>query len=120
MSGKRTLGCTIEQAAFAVSRGFLTHIAFNDPLECWKWEGACYTNRNGHRYGRVRISNDQYGSHSRNAHVIGFVLGNRIEVPAGMEIDHTCQNTLCVNWMNHLDLVTPSENMRRAWSRVRV
>ncbi len=33
-------------------------------------------------------------------------------IPAGLQIDHLCRNTLCVN-PAHLEVVTPHENMRR-------
>lgn len=34
-------------------------------------------------------------------------------IPEGMEIDHTCRNTLCVN-VEHLEPVTHAVNMERA------
>jgi hypothetical protein len=34
-------------------------------------------------------------------------------IPAGMELDHLCRNRSCVN-VDHLELVTHAENMRRA------
>jgi len=37
-------------------------------------------------------------------------------IPDGMVVDHVCNVRNCVNIM-HLELVTPSENVRRAWER---
>jgi hypothetical protein len=37
-------------------------------------------------------------------------------VPAGMQLDHTCENTLCVS-PHHLEPVTNDENQRRKWAR---
>lgn len=34
-------------------------------------------------------------------------------IPDGMELDHLCRNTICVN-VKHLEVVTPGENKRRA------
>lgn len=34
------------------------------------------------------------------------------EIPEGLEIDHLCHNTICVN-PAHLEAVTHSENLRR-------
>ena len=38
-------------------------------------------------------------------------------IPEGMQIDHVCTNTWCVN-PSHLDLVTCAENMRRRSMRM--
>lgn len=36
-------------------------------------------------------------------------------IPKGMQIDHLCQNKICCN-PEHLELVTPKENTRRAFT----
>lgn len=38
-------------------------------------------------------------------------------IPDGLQVDHTCRNSLCVN-PTHLEAVTPEENMRRARLKV--
>lgn len=69
--------------------------------DCWIWTAAT----NG-RYGVIG------GRRSRfYAHRLSVLLDGR-EIPEGMQIDHLCRNTLCVN-PKHLDVVTPKENWRR-------
>lgn len=72
---------------------------------CWLWNagtnqryGTVWFRRNGQRRGFV-------------AHVVAYEL-LRGPVPAGLELDHTCRNTLCVN-PDHLEPVTHLENVRR-------
>jgi hypothetical protein len=69
---------------------------------CWIWSGN--VDRPG--YGRLSV-------HGRVtlAHRFGFELW-RGTIPVGLEIDHLCRNTRCVNpW--HLDPVTPRINRLR-------
>ena len=73
---------------------------------CWEWIAA--KTRAG--YGKLGI-----GGHDG-----GWGFAHRISyeifvgpISAGMEIDHKCRNTSCVN-PAHLEEVTPQENKRRA------
>lgn len=65
---------------------------------CWLWMGAF--NEKG--YGRFR---------EVMAHRAALALVGR-QIPAGMEVDHTCRVRCCVN-PQHLDIVTHAENLRR-------
>ena len=68
---------------------------------CWPWEGR--TNPTGYGVwssGRLR--------RPLLAHRVAYVFG-RDDIPAGLTVDHLCQNKRCVN-PDHLQLVTSSEN----------
>lgn len=70
---------------------------------CWFWVGS--TNGNG--YGEIRINNQKVYAHRWSYE---FYTGRQI--PEGYQIDHLCRNASCVN-PDHLEAVTPSENVRR-------
>jgi len=80
-------------------------MAFND---CWYWLGSKKQTKK-FVYGTFWD-----GKRNRNAHIvmyeseIGFV-------PEGMELDHLCRNTLCVN-PEHLEPVTHRINVLRGKS----
>lgn len=87
------------------------------PDGCWYWEGYC----NDSGYGIVTREGKRIRAHRlAYADVYG-------EIPAGMELDHTCHNgsgcnannscthRRCVN-PNHLEPVTHKENVRRGES----
>lgn len=70
---------------------------------CWLWAGA--TDGSG-RYGAI-----QAGGRVARAHRVTYEL-LRGGVPDGLELDHLCRVTLCVNpW--HLEPVTHHENVLR-------
>lgn len=70
---------------------------------CWQWH-AC---RDALGYGRVWD-----GANTRLAHrvVYELLVG---PVPVGLEIDHLCRNTSCVN-PEHLEAVTHRTNIQRS------
>lgn len=79
---------------------------------CWEWR--LYRARAGHNrggyYGRTSRQGEQrpIGAHQLAYEVL---IGS---VPEGLEIDHTCRNTLCCN-PEHLEAVTASVNNQRKW-----
>lgn len=75
------------------------------PTACWLWVRCT---RDG--YGRADI-----GGHSYQAHRVSYEAF-RSEIPAGLEIDHLCCVTNCVN-PDHLEPVTGAENLRRKHER---
>lgn len=65
--------------------------------------------RNSKGYGELPSRNS---GRSRFAHRVAYelLIG---PIPDGLQIDHLCRNTSCVN-VDHLEPVTPAENKRRA------
>lgn len=68
---------------------------------CWLWTAGT---RKG--YGAFRV-----GGRQRPAHVVAYELEVG-PVPAGLMLDHTCRQTLCVR-PSHLEPVTNRENLLR-------
>lgn len=68
---------------------------------CWEWTGSTLKGRL--HYGWVT----RYG-YEQTAHRLSYKLHHG-EIPVGMEVDHRCHNTICVN-PSHLRLATPSQN----------
>lgn len=75
---------------------------------CWLWTGK--TDRGG--YGRFKVLGRLV-----NAHRWAWE-SERGPIPEGMEIDHVCRTHGCVN-PDHMEVVTPSINKARRWSRAR-
>ncbi|HET98764.1 hypothetical protein LCGC14_2132030 [marine sediment metagenome] len=75
-----------------------------DPVSgCWVWNGA-KCGRKG--YGSVSIN-----GHTRRAHRVVYEI-NKGTIPNGLQLDHSCRNTSCVN-PDHLEPVTNRENIER-------
>jgi hypothetical protein len=76
--------------------------------DCIPWAGVI----NNDGYGVAR-----YKATTMGAHRLAWITAHG-PIPAGLQIDHLCRNRRCVN-VDHLELVTPKENTRRApWSQV--
>ena len=73
--------------------------------DCWEWTGS----RNPKGYGSV--TNGRGGSMLAHRKAYQETVG---EIPDGMQLDHLCKNTSCVN-PAHLEPVTNAENMRRRY-----
>jgi len=71
---------------------------------CWLWVGSY----RGADYGQFAMA----GKRQKGAHIYSFefFVG---EVPIGLELDHKCRVTVCVN-PDHLEAVTHAENLKRA------
>lgn len=75
--------------------------------DCWLW--TAHRDKNG--YGRFTVSPTR---RSEFAHIVAYELTNGA-VPNGLEIDHVCRSTSCVN-PAHLEAVTHRENLMRSES----
>lgn len=76
---------------------------------CWQWTGSRFKKKYGD-YGQIRIGR-RNDSKLRRAHVVSYETFVA-PIPNGLELDHLCHNTLCIN-PEHLELVTHPINMKR-------
>jgi hypothetical protein len=75
---------------------------------CWEWTGW----KTQHGYGNFPPSHRSQKQTRRLAHAWAweYLIG---PIPDGMQLDHRCGNTSCVN-PDHLEVVTQQENIRRS------
>ncbi len=76
-----------------------------DGTRCWMWTAA-----RDHGYASFNFNGRSNGRAHRYAHEL--LIG---PIPDGLEPDHLCRNTACVNPL-HLELVTGRENILRGES----
>jgi hypothetical protein len=78
--------------------------------ECWPWLAGTHKG-----YGTFREAGHRSNKRKAHAGQVAWRLANG-PLPEGLEVDHLCRNRLCCN-PQHLEAVTHSENMKRAWRR---
>jgi hypothetical protein len=78
---------------------------------CWKWVGRKTRSRSGAYYGRVTIRGMDPWPRPEYAHRISFIAFKERDIPLDRQVDHTCNNTLCVN-PAHLQLLTRSRHSK--------
>lgn len=75
------------------------------PTGCWLWTSSCDSSG----YGSFSLDRRTYGAHRLS------YLTLRGPIPEGLQIDHLCRVTRCVN-PDHLEPVTDLENKRRRFA----
>lgn len=74
---------------------------------CWNWIGATANKRNKWVYGLIMVDRKLQMAHrAMYEQKVG-------KIPDGLQIDHLCRNTRCVN-PDHLEPVTAKENIARS------
>jgi hypothetical protein len=80
-------------------------------MNCWIWDGAI--NQGGYGYFWGKEKNKQVRAHR-------FFYEKFIgPIPAGMQVNHHCDNPSCVN-PEHLFVGTQSDNIQDAWDKKRM
>jgi hypothetical protein len=85
---------------------FWDFVEVDQELGCWIWKGARRTNGIHGTYGGFWFENKLVLAHRFSYEV------NKGKIAKGLELDHSCKNTLCVN-PNHLEAITHEENCDR-------
>ncbi len=91
-----------------VKQRLLEKIVINKESGCWNWIGAKSVNRKW-VYGLFLFEGKL-----RPSHRVSYTIFKG-KIPDGLEMDHLCRNTLCVN-PNHVEPVTHKENIRRGYA----
>lgn len=87
---------------------FRERTVVNEVTGCWEWIATRITGGYGQFYANGRV-------HAAHRWIYAQMRG---PIPPGYQIDHLCRRPSCVN-PDHLEAVTPSENMRRKPRRIR-
>lgn len=90
---------------------FWARVDVRNPDQCWEWKKGL-KGRARNQYGIVWIDRKSYGTHQ-----VAYTV-TKGEVPAGMNVLHTCDNPPCCN-PNHLFLGTHKDNIHDCISKGR-
>lgn len=78
---------------------------------CWEWQGRIDANGYGKAYDPAQPAGERVDW----AHRVSY-RKHRGEIPDGHELDHECENTVCIN-PDHLAPVTKMDHVRRTVER---
>lgn len=85
---------------------FWSHVNKSEEVDgCWEWTGS----KNAKGYGRFRLNG---GLTMTATHRLAYIWANG-PVPAGLVMDHLCENRCCVR-PSHLEAVTNKWNVTRS------
>lgn len=96
----------MSRTATPVMDRLMSHVALGNEGGCWEWTAS---RRKG--YGQIRIQAESGEWTTAAAHRVAYELLVG-PVPAGLDLDHLCRNTICVN-PDHLEPVTRRANVLR-------
>ena len=97
---------------------FFSKFTIDETTGCWVWCGATgfHPRHRQHRYGQIVVWNRLAQKRTlTTAHKFAYIH-TKGPVPDGHDVDHICQNKLCVN-PAHLEAVSHQENCQRRAAR---
>lgn len=93
-----------------LAQRFWAKVSKGEDDDCWIWQGA----PDSSGYARIALDREGENVPRIGVHRLAYELTSG-EIPAGMDIDHQCNNTLCCN-PKHLKVATRRENVLRSSS----
>ena len=98
-----------------IEQRFWPNVEVKATDECWRWKGSIKTNG----YGQI-----WWRDTSMTTHRVAWILQFG-EIPDGLDVCHTCDNTWCVNphhlWLgtahdNLMDMASKGRHWRQKWT----
>lgn len=93
----------------SVIQRVIAHSVFDRVSGCWIWTGAYVVNKNGLKYGRIKVD-----GRAMLVHRAAWEAVHGRAMPRSRAGAHQCANTLCCN-PAHVRAQTQSRNVADAW-----